>query len=222
MQGTTPAAGVFPTTYSFNRDGVVGSAGAVTTAGGARGSGASKPTIRAKTSTVRRACCGRRSEHSQISQASPRAWTGLARCRAGAGNWLFYGTGGLAYGHVKYSYSNTPTCPSGEQSFWAYSNWSIETRSTAGGGVEYGWNNWSAKSGVGLSPNFQNRGSILHVGLNRFSPRPEANTGPGVRARAEFYLEKGLPSKKSYCRFPLSASAALEIGCVAAKAHIRT
>ena len=114
-------------------------------------------------------------------------WFGTLRLRGGyaAGNWLFYGTGGLAYGHVKYSYSNT-NMPFGGAVIVAVSDSNIETGWTAGGGVEYGWNNWSAKSGVGLSPNFQNRGSILRVGLNRFSPRPEANTGPGVQKPAEF------------------------------------
>ena len=152
LQGAA-AAGVFPTTYSFNRDGVVGGARSASTAGGARGSGASKPTFRAPTSTVRRACCGRRSEHSQISQASPRAWTGLARCGCAAGNWLFYGTGGLAYGHVKYSYSNT-NVPFGGAVIVAVSDSNIETGWTAGGGVEYGWNELVGEVGRGALSQF--------------------------------------------------------------------
>ena len=69
-------------------------------------------------------------------------WWGTLRGRAGVAwqSFLFYGTGGLAYGHVKYSYSNT-NAPFGGTVNIAVSDSHIQTGWTAGGGVEYGWNN---------------------------------------------------------------------------------
>jgi outer membrane immunogenic protein len=68
-------------------------------------------------------------------------WLGTTRAKAGyaAGNWLFYGTGGVAYGEAKNSLQlKLPA--SGITLFGANSN--VQTGWTAGGGVEYGWGAW--------------------------------------------------------------------------------
>ena len=196
LQGAA-AAGVFPSSYSFNRDGVVGGA----QIGFNQQVGAWVWGVEADiqgsdingSQSVLRPALGVFPNLSGVTQDMD--WFGTLRLRGGyaAGNWLFYGTGGLAYGHVKYSYSNT-NVPFGGTVNIAVSDSHIQTGWTAGGGVEYGWNNWSARLeylyydlgdhdffaqhnlaslGVGFVPNFQNRGSILRAGLNyRFSPRP--------------------------------------------------
>lgn len=66
-------------------------------------------------------------------------WLGTTRAKAGyaAGNWLFYGTGGIAYGEVKNSLQLTIP---GATLFGANSD--VRTGWTAGGGVEYGWSAW--------------------------------------------------------------------------------
>jgi outer membrane immunogenic protein len=115
-------------------------------------------------------------------------WFGTVRARLGyaGGAWLFYGTGGLAYGHVKYSYLQT-NVPYGGPLTIAASDSATEVGWTAGAGVEYGVGPWSAKleylyydlgdrlfgapnplapPGVQLVPNFQNTGSIVRAGLN--------------------------------------------------------
>lgn len=113
---------------------------------------------------------------------------GTIRARFGyaANNWLFYGTGGGAYGHVKNSFTQSniagggPVNTAGSDSKTLF-GW------TAGGGVEYGWARWSAKfeylyynlghdsftipvnvaaPAATFTPNFVNRGSIVRIGLN--------------------------------------------------------
>ena len=81
-------------------------------------------------------------------------WFGTVRGRAGfaANNWLFYGTGGLAYGNVK---SNlTFTCTTCGVLAYAGSNSSTQVGWTAGAGIE-----------VGLSPNWTAGVEYLHFDL---------------------------------------------------------
>lgn len=117
-------------------------------------------------------------------------WFGTVRARFGytQGPWLFYGTGGLAYGHVKYDYLLT-NAPFGGPLTMAKSESHVELGWTAGAGFEYGFGPWSAKVeylyfdlgnravgvpqplappalGVQLVPNFPNNGSMVRVGLN--------------------------------------------------------
>ena len=74
-------------------------------------------------------------------------WFGTVRGRVGfaANNLLFYGTGGLAYGHAAGGIDNS-----------TYMGGSTKTGWTAGAGVEYG-----------ISPNFSVRAEYLHVDLGR-------------------------------------------------------
>jgi outer membrane immunogenic protein len=123
-------------------------------------------------------------------------WFGTVRGRLGwvSGQWLFYGTGGLAYGHVKYSYLET-NAPFGGPLTIAASGTNIEVGWTAGGGIEYGFGQWSFRAeylyfdlgkrtftapnplappalGVALLPTFHNTGSIARAALNyRFTPQ---------------------------------------------------
>jgi outer membrane immunogenic protein len=66
-------------------------------------------------------------------------WLGTSRVKAGyvVGNWLVYGTGGVAYGRTSNSlaWSIPANAFSGQDS-------SIQTGWAAGTGVEYGWGNW--------------------------------------------------------------------------------
>jgi outer membrane immunogenic protein len=66
-------------------------------------------------------------------------WLGTTRAKAGyaAGSWLFYGTGGVAYGEVKNSLQLAIPIAA---LFGANSD--VRTGWTAGGGVEYGWSTW--------------------------------------------------------------------------------
>ena len=118
-------------------------------------------------------------------------WFGTVRARFGttAGPWLLYGTGGLAYGHVKYDYLLT-NAPFGGPLTMQKSESHVEVGWTAGAGIEYGFGAWSAKVeylyydlgsravgvlnplappalGVQLVPNYPNSGSIVRIGLNR-------------------------------------------------------
>jgi outer membrane immunogenic protein len=117
-------------------------------------------------------------------------WFGTVRGRFGytAGQWLIYGTGGLAYGHVKYNYLQT-NVPFGGALVIAANGTDTQTGWTAGGGVEYGMGPWSFKAeylyydlgdrsfvapnplappvfGVALLPTFHNTGSIVRAGVN--------------------------------------------------------
>ena len=74
-------------------------------------------------------------------------WFGTVRGRFGvvSGPWLLYGTGGLAYGHVKYSYLNT-NVPFGGPLTISASDSAVQFGWTVGAGVEYGFlGRWSAK-----------------------------------------------------------------------------
>jgi outer membrane immunogenic protein len=72
-------------------------------------------------------------------------WLGTTRAKAGfaAGNWLFYGTGGFAYGRVNNSLQLTLPA-SGISLFGANSN--FQSGRAAGGGVEYGWGAWRLRA----------------------------------------------------------------------------
>ena len=115
-------------------------------------------------------------------------WFGTVRGRLGvaANNWLVYGTAGLAYGNVKYSYTQTNVPFGGAVNISA----PVQTSSWAGpsgAGVEYGWGRWSAKAEylyydlgdssftvphnlvpaiVQFHPTFENQGSIARAGIN--------------------------------------------------------
>ncbi len=189
LQGAA-AAGVFPTSFSFDRDGVVGGV----QLGFNRQFGQWVWGVEADISwtdiggsqTVQRPAVGLFPNLSSVSQDMD--WFGTLRLRGGyaAGNWLFFGTGGLAYGHVEYSYLQT-NVPFGGAINTRGSESRTELGWTAGGGVEYGWNKWSAKveylyydlgdhdfriqfntapAGVLLNPKYQNHGSIVRAGLN--------------------------------------------------------
>ena len=113
-------------------------------------------------------------------------WFGTVRGRFGVtvNNWLFFGTGGLAYGNVKYTYRQTNAPLGGINIFGTDSN--VEIGWTVGGGIEYGFGPWSVKGeylyyDLGdttfsvpqnlvptalFNPNFENRGSIVRAGVN--------------------------------------------------------
>jgi outer membrane immunogenic protein len=189
LQGAA-AAGVFPVAYSFNRDGVVGGV----QIGFNRQSGPWVWGVEADIQgtdlnggqTVLRPPVGTFPNLSSVSQDMD--WLGTLRLRAGyaVGNWMFYGTGGLAVGHVRYAYTNT-NAPFGGPVNIAASDSKTHFGWTAGVGFEYGWDRWSAKfeylyydlgthsffaqhnlapPGVGFVPNFRNDGSIVRVGVN--------------------------------------------------------
>jgi outer membrane immunogenic protein len=71
-------------------------------------------------------------------------WLGTVRGRAGfaASNWLIYGTGGLAYGHVEHGLIETLVAPN-QNRFRTASESRIAVGWTAGAGIEYGFGNWS-------------------------------------------------------------------------------
>jgi len=74
------------------------------------------------------------------------SWFGTVRGRLGfaADRVLFYGTGGLAYGEVKSSYSSVTTSP---VYTWAGSSSDVRAGWTAGGGIEWAFaGNWTAKA----------------------------------------------------------------------------
>ncbi len=82
-------------------------------------------------------------------------WVGTVRPRAGiaANNWLFYGTGGFAYGWLKQGY--TESRPSVAGASRTVTDAEIHTGWTAGGGVEFASSNrWS----LGLEYLYQDLG----------------------------------------------------------------
>lgn len=113
-------------------------------------------------------------------------WFGTIRGRIGipVENWLFYGTGGGAYGHVKYSYtqSNAPLGPVNFSGTDSATQWGW----TIGAGVEYGWGRWVLRAEylyfdlghhsftvplntvptTSFAPNFSNKYSIARAALN--------------------------------------------------------
>ena len=97
-------------------------------------------------------------------------WFGTARGRIGyaASNWLFYGTGGLAYGSVKSNLTfNCTTC--GVPTIWAGSNSSTQLGWAAGAGIE-----------VGLTPNWTVGVEYLHFDLGSISTTAVPNTAIAV------------------------------------------
>jgi len=73
-------------------------------------------------------------------------WLGTMRARAGyaANNWLIYGTGGVAYGRVEYSYMMS-NAPAGPVNFTGTSS-NTSLGWTIGAGIEYGWAHWSLRA----------------------------------------------------------------------------
>jgi outer membrane immunogenic protein len=119
-------------------------------------------------------------------------WFGTARLRLGyaASNWLFYGTGGVAFGQNSYGYGQRTI--GGPVNIAATSS-STDIGWSAGGGIEYGWSNWTVRAeylhydlgdqsfsvplninpAVSFSPTFQNKGDIVRLGVNyRFGAQP--------------------------------------------------
>lgn len=114
-------------------------------------------------------------------------WFGTIRARLGyaANNWLFYGTAGGAYGHTSFAYSLDNASSGGPVSI-ASTDSSTDFGWAAGGGIEYGWGNWSGKveylhydlgnrsftvalntaPTASFTPTFQNKGDLVRVGLN--------------------------------------------------------
>ena len=99
-------------------------------------------------------------------------WFGTVRGRLGlaANNWLFYVTGGLAYGETELSLNTVPvgfacgpgfTCAIGSTS-------KVRAGWTAGGGVEYG-----------LTPNWILRAEYLYIDLGSLSQNVTGSAGPG-------------------------------------------
>jgi outer membrane immunogenic protein len=186
------AAGGFPVSYSFDRDGYV--------AGGQIGynqqmgqwlwgveADISATGIRGSQSVLLPTCAICTLPNAS-SASQDMDWFGTVRGRLGfvASNWLFFGTGGLAYGHVKYAYSQT-NVPFGGGVNIAGSASEVEVGWTLGAGVEYGWGPWSAKAEylyydlgdasftvphnlvpaiVQFTPQFENKGSIVRAGFN--------------------------------------------------------
>ena len=149
---TVAAARGFPVGYALDRDGyVAGGQIGYNHQIGHMGCGASKPISRRPGSTARcRSCCRlARSARVPISRRFRSTWTGSAPCAAAwestANNWLVYGTAGLAYGNVKYTYAQT-NVPFGGAVNIVGAGSDVELGWTAGVGVEYGWGQWSAKA----------------------------------------------------------------------------
>jgi outer membrane immunogenic protein len=86
-------------------------------------------------------------------------WIGTARAKVGivANNWLFYGTGGLAYGRVQNTVALTCYSAPCDVTVWEGSNSGIKTGWAAGAGVEVGLSrNWT----IGLDYLYANLGSL--------------------------------------------------------------
>jgi outer membrane immunogenic protein len=129
-------------------------------------------------------------------------WLGTTRGRVGVAwdNFLFYASGGAAYGSVDYTYTLLNNAPGGRSVSVAAADSATQVGWTIGGGVEVGLAGWSWKAeylyydlgdhtlnapctllGGGpcvvpntvFSANYQNRGSIARIGLNyRFGANP--------------------------------------------------
>lgn len=105
------------------------------------------------------------SVHSNTSRID---WFGTVRGRVGyaASNWLFYGTGGVAYGGVKSALAfNCITCT--PPTIWAGSNSSTQVGWAAGAGIE-----------VGLTANWTVGVEYLHFDLGSISTTALPDTAP--------------------------------------------
>lgn len=107
-------------------------------------------------------------------------WFGTVRGKVGyaANNWLFYGTGGVAYGQVKSSLAfNCVGCI--PQTLWAGATSSTQVGWAAGAGIE-----------VGLSPNWTAGVEYLHIDLGSISttafPDTAIAAGSSVSANSKF------------------------------------
>jgi outer membrane immunogenic protein len=128
-------------------------------------------------------------------------WLGTGRGRIGVAwdNFLFYATGGAAYGQVSYTYTQNNAVGGGGVSIAAADS-ATQVGWTVGGGVEVGLAGWTWKAeylyydlgdhtlnapctllrggpcavpNTVFSANYQNRGSIARIGLNyRFGANP--------------------------------------------------
>jgi outer membrane immunogenic protein len=96
-------------------------------------------------------------------------WIGTARGKVGmaVNNWLFYGTGGLAYGRVRSTVAFTCYSAPCDVTVWEGSSSGTKPGWAAGAGVE-----------VGLSPNWTIGLEYLYVNLGSIDTRTV--TGPGV------------------------------------------
>jgi outer membrane immunogenic protein len=124
-------------------------------------------------------------------------WFGTVRGRVGAvvDNWLFYGTAGVAFGGVKYSYwQNNALFGLGGTINTLGSDSKTHVGWTGGGGIEYGFGRWSAKveylyfdlgdhslvvplntvpTLIQFVPKYENSRSMVRAGLNyRFTGTP--------------------------------------------------
>lgn len=146
LQGVA-ALGIFPVRYSYDRDGYV----AVGQLGYNFQTGAWVVGVEADisatgiegSSTVTTNVVGFAFPNtSSVSQEMK--WFGTLRGHIGyaANNWLFFGTGGLAYGSMKYSYRQT-NAPLGAINILG-SDSNVEVGWTLGAGIEYG-GPWSVK-----------------------------------------------------------------------------
>jgi outer membrane immunogenic protein len=110
------------------------------------------------------------------SNSSKIEWFGTARGRVGyaANNWLFYGSGGLAYGGVKTTVSLlcTGTCAP-PNILYAGTNSAVNAGWAAGAGVE-----------VGLTPNWTAGVEYLHIDLGDISTTATFVSTTGVKALA--------------------------------------
>jgi outer membrane immunogenic protein len=194
LSQTIGAAGGFPLGYSFDRNGYVfgGQLGFNWQSGMFVWGGETDFSATAidGSQTVTLAACPICGGPNRSTVTQNMDWFGTLRARLGiaASNWLFYGTGGLAYGHVKYSYLQT-NAPFGGPLTIAGAEEVVKVGWAAGAGIEYGWDRWSGRVeylyydlgnhsfsapnplappalGVALIPNFQNTGSIIRGAVN--------------------------------------------------------
>jgi outer membrane immunogenic protein len=117
-------------------------------------------------------------------------WLATVRGRLGltAHDWLFYATGGLAFGDTNYRFSNTVS--NGDSANASDSK--VQTGWTVGAGTEYSLGHWSVKgeylyydlgderltavgvlagggaAGLAFQPDFETKGHIVRAGANFF------------------------------------------------------
>jgi outer membrane immunogenic protein len=118
-------------------------------------------------------------------------WSGTLRPRVGvaADNWLFYGTGGLAFGSVKHGYTETLAGASR-----TVTDSSTQTGWTAGGGIEYATSNrWS----LGLEYLYQDLGKTTlaqpgqTIGAATFAPSATSFDDRSHMVRAKLNVKFG-------------------------------
>jgi outer membrane immunogenic protein len=115
-------------------------------------------------------------------------WIGTVRSRAGvaADNWLFYGTGGLAYGSFRNDYTGVLVGPNRMTDAGTRTGW------TAGGGVEYAsGKRWS----LGLEYLYADFGKASPSTSTPFSPATTAlhDQSHLLRGKFNYQFDWGLP-----------------------------